>query len=97
MTPSYEAELAELLPENDLYSGEAFEFSVPDTVLAVIAVAVGAGGALTKLADVLKAFFARNEGKEITLRSHTTEVKAKGFSRRDAERLVETTAKLQAQ
>jgi hypothetical protein len=97
VTPAYEPELAELLRENDLYGGELLELSDPVTVLAVISVAVSAGGALTKLADVLEAFFARNEGKEFTLRSHASEVKAKGFSRRDAERLIETTAKLQSQ
>jgi hypothetical protein len=97
VTPAYEPELAELLRENDLYGGELLKFSVPVTVLAVISVAVSADGALAKLADVLKAIFAHNDGKEITLRSHDTEVKTTGFSRRDAERLIETTAKLQAQ
>lgn len=97
VTPAFETELAALLRENGLYGGDVLELSVPDTVLAVILVAVGAEGALTKLADILKTFFSRHEGKEITLRSHTTEVTAKGFSRRDAERLIQDTAKLQAQ
>jgi hypothetical protein len=97
VTPAYEPELAELLRASRLYGGELLELSVPDTVLAVILVAVGPGGALTRLADVLEAFFAHKGDREITLRSHTSEVKAKGFSRRDAERLIETTAKLQAQ
>jgi hypothetical protein len=78
-------------------AGKFLSFPFRTRYWRVISVAVGAGGALTKMAEVLKAFFARNAGKEITLRSHTNEVKAKGFSRRDAERLIEITTKLQAQ
>lgn len=96
VTPAYEAEITELLQENDLYSGAALEHSVTDTVLAIIIVAVSSGGALTKLADVLKAFFERHKDKEITLRSHTYEVTVKGFSRHQTERLIQTTAELQA-
>lgn len=97
VTPTCEAELAESLQENDLYGGALIELAEPITILAVISVAVGTGGALTKLADVLTAFIKRHEGKEITLRSHTEELRAKGYSRRDVERIIDTTAKLQVQ
>src|SRR5713226_6594532 len=97
VTPTCEAELAELLRENDLYGGELIELAEPITILAVISIAVSAGGALTKLADVLTAFIKRHEGKEIILRSHTDELRAKGCSRRDVERIIETTANLQEQ
>jgi hypothetical protein len=97
VTPQYEDELVELLRAQELYGGKILEHSDPATLLAIISVAVGAGGALTKLASILTAFIKRNEGKEIVLRSHTTEWRMKGYSRRDVERLIEVTANLQQQ
>jgi Effector Associated Constant Component 1 len=98
VTPEFEAELAEMLRENDLYGGEVIELTDPITILSVISIAVGAKGALTKLTDVLTAFIKRNDGKQVTLRSHAGhEVKVTGYSRRDVERIVEKTAELQNQ
>jgi Effector Associated Constant Component 1 len=97
VTPEFEAELAGMLRENDLYGGEVIELTEPITILAVISIAVGSKGALTRLADVLTTFIKRHDGKEITLRSHTGEVKMTGYSRRDVEQLVQKTAELQEQ
>jgi hypothetical protein len=77
ITPAYEAELVELLREADVYGGELIELAEPVTIMAVLSIAVGAGGALTRLADALLAFIKRHEGKEFTLRTQTEELTAK--------------------
>src|SRR5579859_5995044 len=97
VTPEFEGELAGMLRENDLYGGKIIELTDPVTILSVISVAVGARGALAKLTDVMTAFIKRHDRTEVTLRSHGEELKLKGFSRRDAERLIDKTAALQRQ
>jgi hypothetical protein len=97
VTPEYEDELSELLRENGLYGGRILEHSDSATLLAIMSVAVGAHGALTRLADVLIAFIKRNESKEISLRPHTAEYNIKGYSRGDVEWIIEKIANLQAE